>query len=117
MKKKNRYTVQFLEDGAVVLRYGMGYCSIECNNKTGKTIVRNVTGDKWIPHQFDEVFGLGEYKKFEKHIVKRDRNPNPGNPHSIEVVLVGTYLPKQAKKDFKAEMPSEKSDLIGKYFK
>ncbi len=112
-----KYTSQKFEDGTVVIRYSMGYCSIECNSSTGKTVVRNITGDRWIPHQFDEIFGLGEYKKFEKHIVQRDRSPNPGNPHSTSVVLVGNYLPKQAKKDIKAETPKGKDDLIGKYFK
>ena len=115
--KRSRYTIQKLEDGAIVLRYSMGYCSIECNSKTGKTIVTNETGSKWIPYQFDEIFGLGEYKKFQQHIVQEIKIPSPGNPHSIRTTIVGNYLPKQAKKDIKAESPSEKNDLIGKYFK
>lgn len=117
MTKKTRYEVQHLDD-AIVLRYRMGYCRIECNSKTGKTIITNEIGDKWIPHQFDEIFGLGEYKKFEKHIVQRIKNTSPGNPHSVQVTVVGNYLPRQARKDIKAETPDdERSNLIGKYFK
>jgi hypothetical protein len=112
-----RYQAQVRDDGTVVLRYRMGYCKIECNSTTGETIIINDIGDRWIPYQFDEIFGLGEYKKFEKHIVNKTRTPNLGNPHSFTVVIVGNYLPKQAKKDIKAEQPDSKSDLIGKYFK
>lgn len=117
MERAKRYETQIHDDGTVVLRYRRGYFTAECNSSTGKTIIRNITGKKWIPHQFDEVFGLGEYKKFQKHIVQETQTPSPGNPHSINVVLVGDYLPKQAKKDIKAETPKEENDLIGKYFK
>jgi hypothetical protein len=110
-----RYEAQLLDEETVVLRYDLGYTKIECNSGTGKTIVRNITGDSHIPYQFDRVFDLGEYKKFSKHIVQETRTPNPGNPHSVEVVLVGAYLPKQAKKDIKTELGD--SSLIGKYFK
>ena len=111
-----RYTVTKLDNGALVLRYEMGYTKIECNSKTGRTIVRNITSDKWIPYQFDEIFGLGEYKKFEANIISQESTPNPGNPHSKTVVLVGDYLPKMARDDIKHEFGDEKN-LIGKYFK
>ena len=117
MEQAKRYQTLIHDDGTVVLRYSMGYCKIECNSKTGKTIIRNEIGEKWVSYQFDEIFGLGEYKKFQKHIVQKTKTPNPGNPHSSDIVIVGDYLPKQARKDIKAEMPDNKSDLIGKYFK
>lgn len=111
----DRYEAQLLKNETVVLRYSLGYTKVEVNNKTGKTIVRNLIGDSWVPHQFDEIFGLGEYKKFSKHIIERIDTPSPGNPHSIEVVLVGAYIPRQAKKDITTELGDK--NLIGKYFK
>lgn len=110
-----QYEAQVIDDETVVLRYDIGYTKIECNSKTGKTIVRNITGPSHIPNQFDRVFGTGEYKKFSQHIVQETKTPNPGNPHSIEVLFVGNYLPKQARKDIKAELGD--TNLIGKYFK
>ena len=114
----DRYTVTRLHKHAVVLHYDYGYTKVECSSETGKTIIRNITGDKWIPEQVDRLFGLGEYKKLSKHILSQSREKNTGNPHCIEVCIVANYLPKSARKDIKNELPDkDKTDLIGKYFK
>lgn len=113
-----RYETRKIGPHSVVLTYRMGsYMTVECNSSSGRTIVINQIGDKWIAHQFDEIFGLGEYKKFSKHVSTHTKEKNTNNPHSVKHTLVGDYLPKQAKKDIKAELPNDKKELIGKYFK
>jgi hypothetical protein len=112
----NRYETIKIKN-AVVLKYDCGYTKVECNSKTGRTIIRNVTGDRWIPEQIDRIFGLGEYKKLSEHIISYAKERNSGNPHAIEICIVAEYLPKQVRKDIKTEMPDDKNHLIGKYFK
>ena len=115
----NRYEVRKLRGGVIVLRYTFGkYMSVECNESSGRTIIINEIGDKHIEYQFDEIFGLGEYKKLHKYLVTHNRERNTNNPNSVRHTIVADYLPRQAKKDIKYEKEdSNKEDLINKFFK
>lgn len=117
-KVADRYEVRQIGPNSLVLIYRMGpYMKVECNSSNGRTIVVNEISGSYIPHQFDEIFGVGEYKKFSKHVITHTQEKNTNNPHSVKHTMIGDYLPKLAKKDIKAELPKDKSDLIGKYFK
>ena len=114
-----RYKVRKLRGGSLVLTYNYGkYTVIECSESSGKTILINEIDDSHLEEIFDRVFDLGEYKKFLKQLTVHTREKNVGNPHCVKHTLISTYIPKQARKDFKAEkVDKDKSDLIGKYFK
>ena len=113
-----RYKATVINKNTVILNYDCGYTKVECNSNNNKTIIRNETGDRWIPDQFDRIFGLGEYEKLSKHILSYGKERNTNNPFAYDICIVAEYLPKQARKDAKAELPDPgKSDLIGKYFK
>lgn len=103
---------------AVMYKFGK-YMEVHCNGSNGRTIIINEISDKHIEHQFDEIFGLGEYKKLSKHIVTHSKEKNTNNPYSVKHTIIADYLPKQAKKDIEeASLPGiKKEDLIGKYFK
>lgn len=119
----NRYEWKKLGSSSMLLMYKLGYTEVQCNSSTGQTIVINITSDKWIESQFDEIFGLKEYKKFQKHLVSHTKEKHSTNPHCIKHTLVSDYIPKQAKKDMKEIQEENKlpgvgeRDLIGKYFK
>jgi hypothetical protein len=90
---------------------------VQCNSSSGKTMVINEVSDAHIEYQFDEIFGLGEYKKFYAKHTLHSKEKNTNNPHSVKHTIVADYLPKQAQKDIKESLPKEHRDLIGKYFK
>lgn len=115
----NRYEARKLRGGVIVLIYRLGkYMKVECNESSGKTIVVNEIDDSHLEDQFDRIFGLGEYKKFLKHLITHSKEKNTNNPHSIKHTLVGDYLPKQAKKDIKTEKEGDsKEELINRFFK
>ena len=115
----NRYEVIKKQNRIACLRYTYGrYMKVECNPSSGRTIIVNEIGDRWIEYQFDEIFGLGEYKKLCKHLVTHNKERNTNNPNSIKHTIVADYLPRQAKKDIKYESEDNgKEDLIDKFFK
>lgn len=118
VKMADRYISRRIGTTAVVMyNYGK-YMEVQCNGSSGRTIIINQVSDKHIEYQFNEIFGLGEYKKFSKYIISHSREKNTNNPHSIKHTIIADYLPKQAKKDIEREsLPDKKEDLIGKYFK
>ena len=85
----------------VVVEYKLGYTEIECNSSSGRTIINNTTSDRWIEYQFDEVFGLGEFKKFKKHLVSWSKEKHTSNPHCIHHTMIGDYIPKLANNHIK----------------
>jgi len=115
-----------LHGKVVVVEYKQGYTTIECNSSSGRTIINNITSDRWIEEQFDRIFDIGEFKKFKKHLVSWSKEKHTSNPHCIHHTLIADYIPKLAKKHMKEILKKEeekgfpgvkKSDLIGKYFK
>ena len=115
---KQRYTFNKIGSSSALLVYNYGpYMKVQCNSSTGRTIVENEINDAHIEYQFDEIFGLGEYKKFYKKHSFHTKEVNANNPYSIKHTIVADYLPKLAKKDIKECLPEDKKDLIGKYFK
>lgn len=118
-----RFQHKKIGHSSALLMYKQGYTEVQCNSSTGQTIIINITGDRWIEEQFDRIFGIGEFKKFNQHLTSHSKEKNTNNPHCIRHTLVGDYIPKQARKDIKwiqeqEKLPGlKKSDLIGKYFK
>jgi hypothetical protein len=118
MQTNKRYTFKKIghHSGVITYKYGK-YLEIQCNSSNGRTIIINEIDDSHIPDQFDRVFGLGEYKKARKHLVTHNKEKNTNNPHSVRHTIIVDYIPKLAKKDIKDNLPDDKKDLIGKYFK
>ena len=114
-----RYKVNKLKGGEVVLTYSYGkYMEVQCNSKTGKTILINEVTDQGLDYRFDEIFGLGEFQKFQKHQHTHISEKHTNNVHCVSHRLIADYLPKLARKDIKFEKGGDnKQDLIDKFFK
>ena len=115
----NRYEVIKKQKRIVALKYTYGkYMKVECNPSSGRTIIVNEISGDHLEYQFDEIFGLGEYKKLCKHLVTHNKERNTNNPNSIKHTIVADYIPRQAKKDIEHEKEdNSKEDLIDKFFK